>query len=146
MHETCCPQYTIRLDVTRFKPNKGQRHVLNRLRRYLDGNKDSGSSTAGSGQSDSSVSVDPLVTSGDKGGSTGRNKKHNPKRTSANGDSRGGDSEMLGALTELVAAAAVGAVEGGAVPGLDLGPEWRTEVAGWSQVRRLYKAAQQRGV
>lgn len=41
---------------------------------------------------------------------------------------------MLGALTELVAAAAVGAVENGAVPGLNLWPEWRTEVAGWSQV------------
>lgn len=36
MHETCCPQYTIRLDVSKFKPTKSQRHVLNRLRRYLD--------------------------------------------------------------------------------------------------------------
>ncbi len=143
MHETCCPQYTIRLDVTRFKPTKGQRHVLNRLRRYLDGNKDGGGSTAGSGRSDSSISMNPSATSGDKGDSTGRNKKHDPKRTSANGDSRGEHSEMLGALSELVAAAAVGAVEGGAVPGLTLGSEWRTEIAGWSQVRSLYSAAQQ---
>ena len=135
MHETCCPQYTIRLDVTRFKPTKGQRHVLNRLRRYLDGDKDSGRSTTGSGQSDFSASSGPSSTGGKDGGSTGRIKKQDPKRTSANGDSRGENSEMLGALTELVAAAAAGTVEGGIVPGLSLGPEWRSEVAGWSQVR-----------
>ncbi|CAM9227586.1 unnamed protein product, partial [Discosporangium mesarthrocarpum] len=37
MHETCCPQYTIRLDTHNFKANKGQRQVLNRLHRYLKG-------------------------------------------------------------------------------------------------------------
>lgn len=45
MKETCCPQYTIRLDASQFKPNKNQRHVLNRLRRYLD--SDDGSEEGG---------------------------------------------------------------------------------------------------
>ncbi|CAM9212050.1 unnamed protein product, partial [Choristocarpus tenellus] len=41
MHETCCPQYTIRLEAEKFKPTKGQRHVLNRLHRYLKSGDDS---------------------------------------------------------------------------------------------------------
>jgi arginine-tRNA-protein transferase len=36
MHVTCCPQYTIRLEVSRFIINKSQRQVLRRVQRYLD--------------------------------------------------------------------------------------------------------------
>ncbi|KAJ7528014.1 hypothetical protein O6H91_16G080200 [Diphasiastrum complanatum] len=35
MRQTCCPQYTIRLQATTFVPSKEQRRVLNRMQRYL---------------------------------------------------------------------------------------------------------------
>jgi len=35
MARTCCPQYTIRLDSTEFKPDKKHRQVMNRFNRYL---------------------------------------------------------------------------------------------------------------
>ena len=35
MARTCCPQYTIRLDSTQFKPDKKHRQVMNRFNRYL---------------------------------------------------------------------------------------------------------------
>lgn len=35
MANTCCPQYTIRLDARSFKPNKKHRQVINRWNRYL---------------------------------------------------------------------------------------------------------------
>ena len=35
MAKTCCPQYTIRLDSTQFKPDKKHRQVMNRFNRYL---------------------------------------------------------------------------------------------------------------
>lgn len=35
--KTCCPCYTIRLDVLQFKMSKNQRNVWNRFQRYLDG-------------------------------------------------------------------------------------------------------------
>lgn len=143
MHETCCPQYTIRLDVTRFKHTKGHRQVLNRLRRYLEGDEKSGSSTAASGRHISSDRQDSSAASGGNGNgdSGGRKKRDVPrdvrkrKQASTSGDSRRGNPEMIGALCELVAAAAVSVVEGGTVSGLDLGVDWRSEVAGWSQVR-----------
>lgn len=142
MHETCCPQYTIRLDVTRFKHTKGQRHVLNRLRRYLDGDKDGGSSTdAANGQR--SDRKDAGGGSNSNGATNGRKKKRNlPQEAqrgngvSANGDARRENSERLGAFSEHVAVAALAAVESGAVSGLGFEPEWRPEMLGWSQVRR----------
>jgi len=33
--KTCCPQYTIRLDVERFKPSKSQKRVKKRMERFL---------------------------------------------------------------------------------------------------------------
>ena len=36
LDNTCCPAYTIRLDVHRFVPNKAQRRVERRFRAYLD--------------------------------------------------------------------------------------------------------------
>lgn len=36
MARTCCPQYTIRLDTSSFKPNRHQRSALNRWNRYLE--------------------------------------------------------------------------------------------------------------
>lgn len=141
MHETCCPQYTIRLDVTRFKHTKGHRQVLNRLKRYLEGDKESGGSTGASGQHMPSDRKGSSAVGGGNGDSGGRKKRGVPrgalkgKQASANGDSRRGDPEKIGPLSELVAAAAVDLVEGGTVSGLNLGPDWRSEVAGWSQVR-----------
>lgn len=140
MHETCCPQYTIRLDVTRFKHTKGHRQVLNRLKRYLGGDKESGSSTAASGQHVPPNRKVSSAASGNNGDSGGRKKRDVPgalkgKQASAHRDCRRGDPEKIGPLSELVAAAAVDLVEGGMVAGLSLGPDWRSEVAGWSQVR-----------
>ncbi|CAM9227330.1 unnamed protein product [Ectocarpus sp. 4 AP-2014] len=140
MHETCCPQYTIRLDVTRFKHTKGQRHVLNRLRRYLDGDKDAASSTdAANGQRDAGGG-----SNSSNGATTERKKKRNlpqdaqrEKGVSRNGDARRENPERLGALSEHIAAAALAAMESGAVPGLGFEPEWRSEVLGWSQVRPI---------
>lgn len=150
MRETCCPQYTIRLDVTRFKQTKGQRQVLNRLNRYLDGEKDSGSTnTTASVHRDSSGRNSSSAAGGINSNSNGRNNKPyqargalRGKQASAHGDSAHGDaqrqnSEMLGALSERVAAAAVCTLEGGVVSGLDLGAEWRSDIADWSRVRGL---------
>lgn len=35
MDETCCPQYTIKCDITQFKLSKSQKKVLKRLKKYL---------------------------------------------------------------------------------------------------------------
>lgn len=141
MHETCCPQYTIRLDVTRFKHTKGHRQVLNRLKRYLEGDNESGSSTGASGQHMPSDGKDSSAA-GDGSRDSGARRKRDVsrgalqgKQDSANGDSKRGNPAMIGTLCELVAAAAVDLVEAGTVSDLDLGTDWRSEVAGWSQVR-----------
>lgn len=42
----CCPQYTIRLDVTKFKLTKKLRHRRNKFERYLRGEKIAGSPEA----------------------------------------------------------------------------------------------------
>lgn len=41
MSSTCCPQYTIRLPVSEFKPSKSQRKVLKRMSKRLDVNTES---------------------------------------------------------------------------------------------------------
>lgn len=35
MQRTCCPAYTIRLDVDAFSPSKDQARVLRRMQRWL---------------------------------------------------------------------------------------------------------------
>lgn len=80
------------------------------------------------------------MAGGHNSGSSGKNSKPDlahggGKQTSTPGDAGRQNSEMIGALSERVAAAAVCTVEGRAVNGLDLGPEWRSEVADWSRVR-----------
>lgn len=35
MARTCCPQYTIRLDVSQFKPTRQQRSAVNRWNRFV---------------------------------------------------------------------------------------------------------------
>lgn len=35
MRDTCCPQYTIRLDAKAFKPSKGQRSIINRFNAFI---------------------------------------------------------------------------------------------------------------
>ncbi|CAM9292986.1 unnamed protein product [Ectocarpus fasciculatus] len=144
MHETCCPQYTIRLDVTRFKHTKGQRHVLNRLRRYLDGDKDGGMHSSSSTDAANGQGSGRKDAGSSNGATNGRKKKRNlpqeaqgGKGVSANGDARRENAERLGALSEHIAVAALAAMESGAVSGLDFEPEWRPEVLGWSQVRPI---------
>lgn len=141
MHETCCPQYTIRLDATRFKHTKAQRHVLNRLRRYLDGDRESRSSATGS-QDASLGRKDPSSAGSGKAGARGKKKERGVSRDSprgndvlADGSATRASSESLNPLSQRVVTAALSAVEGGAVPGLSLRPEWRSQLAGWSQVR-----------
>ena len=36
MARTCCPQYTIRLDISEFKTTKKHRQAINRFNRYLE--------------------------------------------------------------------------------------------------------------
>eukprot|EP00735_Rhodelphis_limneticus_P006191 TRINITY_DN18565_c0_g1::TRINITY_DN18565_c0_g1_i1::g.1131::m.1131 TRINITY_DN18565_c0_g1::TRINITY_DN18565_c0_g1_i1::g.1131 ORF type:complete len:522 (+),score=81.91,sp/Q9ZT48/ATE1_ARATH/34.19/4e-86,ATE_C/PF04377.10/1.3e-46,ATE_N/PF04376.8/1.5e-21,Arg_tRNA_synt_N/PF03485.11/2.7e-11,Acetyltransf_6/PF13480.1/4.6e+03,Acetyltransf_6/PF13480.1/0.022,Acetyltransf_6/PF13480.1/69 TRINITY_DN18565_c0_g1_i1:71-1636(+) len=36
-NKACCPQYTIRLDTTKFTPTKSQRKVQNKMNRFLEG-------------------------------------------------------------------------------------------------------------
>ncbi|KAI9136540.1 arginine-tRNA-protein transferase [Paraphysoderma sedebokerense] len=35
--KSCCPQYTIRLDTTKFKPSKQHRQVINRFNKFIKG-------------------------------------------------------------------------------------------------------------
>ena len=37
MHKTCCPAYSIRLNVEKFRPSKSQRQTLRKMERYLSG-------------------------------------------------------------------------------------------------------------
>eukprot|EP00731_Ephydatia_muelleri_P024047 Em0016g318a len=53
----CCPQYIIRMDAMKFRPNKSQRKVVKRLHRYLREGK--GSSGAVDAESDMSTDVSP---------------------------------------------------------------------------------------
>lgn len=151
MHQTCCPQYTIRLDVTRFKPNKGQRHVLNRLRRYLDGGDGTISSSGNPTPPPKKSTTRKAPTPGANGGSAstakrgpshegGANAPRGGQRGSSNGDGGGGGSKGLGVLSERVAAAAVAAVEAGSVSGLGSEGEWLAGVVVGSQVRGANEA------
>ncbi|CAM9705112.1 unnamed protein product [Scytosiphon promiscuus] len=142
MHETCCPQYTIRLDTTRFKHTKAQRHVLNRLRRYLNGDTNIGSSASGSqgaasGRKASSSAGGGKADSREKEKSGGLSRgSPNGNDVSANGGTARGSSDILNVFSHQVATAALSAVEGDSVSGLSLLPEWRSEIMGWSQVKR----------
>lgn len=109
--------------------------MLNRLRRYLDGDTDSRSSAAGSQGASSGRKASSSAAGGGKASARGETKQRGLSSDSSS--EKGGtadSSEGLGPFSERVAAAALSAVEGGAVPGLTLGPAWRSEVAGWSQV------------
>lgn len=124
--------------------------MLNRLNRYLDSEMDIGSTnTTTSGHRGTSDQNTSSAAGGINSSTNGKNGKPDQARGAlrveqasarsgcAHGDARQQDSEMLKALRERVAAAAVCTVEGGVVPGLDLGSKWRSEVANWSQVRGL---------
>ncbi|CAJ0905028.1 2884_t:CDS:2 [Entrophospora sp. SA101] len=37
MRDCCCPQYTIRLDATKFQASKSQRKLISRFNRYIEG-------------------------------------------------------------------------------------------------------------
>jgi len=38
-HKACCPQYTIRLDITKFQISKSQKQAIKRLNNYLEKGK-----------------------------------------------------------------------------------------------------------
>ncbi|KAL0070867.1 Arginyl-tRNA--protein transferase 1 [Marasmius tenuissimus] len=43
---SCCPQYPIRLDVTKFKPSRSQRQLVNRWNRFIEHGKEDGKKNA----------------------------------------------------------------------------------------------------
>ncbi|GIL64545.1 hypothetical protein Vafri_18446 [Volvox africanus] len=45
--KSCCKAYTIRLDVQQFSPDKGQRHLLRKWRKYLEGHQVEGTADDG---------------------------------------------------------------------------------------------------
>ncbi|GLI61855.1 hypothetical protein VaNZ11_004363 [Volvox africanus] len=45
--KSCCKAYTIRLDVQQFSPDKGQRHLLRKWRKYLEGDHSAGTEEDG---------------------------------------------------------------------------------------------------
>lgn len=47
MKETCCPQYVIRTDVTKFKPSKSQRYAIRKFRHFLQEGQQEGTSMKG---------------------------------------------------------------------------------------------------
>lgn len=142
MHETCCPQYTIRLDVTRFKPTKGQRHVVNRLERYLDSGNNAGYDSNGTNSRQGMAQAAGVIAANDGHNGNGKNKNKKKKRAVSKGDESDAKIEKSGppcdrriaALSKTIAIATIAVVEDGMLPGLELEPEWRTEVANWSQV------------
>ena len=62
MKETCCPQYVIRTDVTKFKPSKSQRYAMRKLRRFLLEGKPAPIEQAGVSEINSLTSPTPLVS------------------------------------------------------------------------------------
>lgn len=138
MHETCCPQYTISLDVTKFKPSKGQRHVLNRLHRYLNG--DSSASKEATYRGKKATGVGATTKNSESGGGAGGGGGSKERGLSEEGkvDRRGGcsvGSERLAALGGRVEAAAVDALaSGGAMSGLEVDAAWSSNLAAWAQV------------
>lgn len=151
MHETCCPQYTIRLDVSKFKPSKAQRHVLNRVRRYLEGDQ------GGRGQATPAVSGGNTNGHGSQGGNSvttlnGRSHSNRdgvihdsdnavpgPMGSDTHPNSGGNGQEVggkLAALTGITAEAATEAVAGApALSGMNLAPGWESNLMKWAQVR-----------
>jgi arginyl-tRNA--protein-N-Asp/Glu arginylyltransferase len=70
MSQTCCPQYTIRLDARAFKASRQQRQVANRFRSFLVDGAKPGSSGYGPETSVASDTNAPVA------GSSNQTKKH----------------------------------------------------------------------
>lgn len=70
MARTCCPQCTIRMNATQFKPNRKQRQVVNRWNRFLE----TGSHGEGSGSVQATSDVGNDANGADRG-----NEKTNAK-------------------------------------------------------------------
>lgn len=138
MHETCCPQYTIRLDVSRFKPNKSQRQLHNKLRRYLNGEHATPTTSIESGRRKSDGQrLPPAATASTRENGNGRKAGKDGGESSKernNDDRRRGSQSLIELSSARVAAAAIVAVEDGVLNGVELMPEWRSEVEGWSRV------------
>ncbi|RIA89300.1 arginine-tRNA-protein transferase [Glomus cerebriforme] len=56
MRESCCPQYTIRLDANKFRASKSQRKMINRFNRYIEGTYDPTNKDGDDGDDESSKS------------------------------------------------------------------------------------------
>ncbi|KWU42599.1 hypothetical protein RHOSPDRAFT_2986, partial [Rhodotorula sp. JG-1b] len=80
MSRTCCPQYTISLDASRFRPSRGQRQVLSRFAAFVrDGDRQDSSNVVSSS-------------------SGGDGKKKKPDKGKGKGKARAPDADW----TELV--------------------------------------------
>ena len=55
---TCCPMYTIRLDVTRFQPSRSQKKVLRKIRNYGSGGAGATNSSAGQADGEKKSATD----------------------------------------------------------------------------------------
>lgn len=139
MHETCCPQYTIRLDVSRFKHNKSQRQLHNRLRRYLNGDHTTPTTSSiesGRRKSDGQGILPAAAASTHESGNgrkAGKGGGESSKERN-NDDQRRDSPSLIELSSARVATAAIAAVEDGVLNGVELIPEWRSDVEGWSRV------------
>lgn len=59
LEKSCCPQYTIRLDTTRFSTSKSQKKILNKFNRYVKGAHQS-TTTANNSKANNLVQVKSL--------------------------------------------------------------------------------------
>lgn len=151
MQETCCPQYTIRLDATNFKPSKSQRHVLNRIKRYLDmdaGNSKSQaedakpSKTAGHGSKGNANDAGVANSHGTSrngvpsGKAAGEDSTRNRKGKGRADDGRKDVSGGLVTLSKQVTYAAAAALANSvALSAITLEPGWESNLEKWTQVR-----------
>lgn len=126
MHETCCPQYTIRLDVARFKPVKAQRQVLNRLRRYLDGEDRSKPGGVAEGGKGIGKPKRRLLNAGD-------DKNDARSRGVPSSSASSLHARELQVLSTRVAAATRAAMAAGELPA-ECDRDLQTGLAAWSQV------------
>lgn len=147
MDETCCPQYTIRLDSSKFKASKAQRQVLNRLRRYLEGETGDDSQDGAAGKHGGARDRGSQGCRGGGGGkkrdgSGGGDSKEAKQGSKGGGHGQGkedgapgNDAEGLSAVTKHVAASTVKAVsEAASLSNLAWKSGWELDVEKWAQV------------
>lgn len=67
VRRSCCPQYTIRLDVDKFKPTKDQRHTINRFSKFMNASSNNEKSKKNHGK-DNSFNLVDTVNKGEESG------------------------------------------------------------------------------